>query len=144
MLVFDAAVHARPAAALRQEPIVLAGESFAMLVLVPADDVPPLNVTFEAASQALEQLPRMFLEPDGAWVWRGDDEAGSWQLDGQLQERGSRLHAVELKGTCPRTALDQLLACLGWPRTPVVFRLRNEGVYLDEGEFRRWAVGGGR
>lgn len=91
-----------------------------------------LPVSFEAASEALGRLPRMFVEPDGAWVWAGDD----WQLDGVLVDRGGRLLHVDVKGRCPAAEFDRLLGCLGWPAAALAFELVREGVRLGEGVFR--------
>jgi hypothetical protein len=94
--------------------------------------------TFEEVSVALAALPRMFVEPDGSFVWVASGEP-AWQLDGVLYDGAGRLWYVELKGRCPQEAFDRLLSALGWPATPVVFQLVREAISLDEGEFRGYA-----
>ena len=45
-----------------------------------------------------------------------------------------------MKGTCPPQRFDELLAALGWPQTQLVFQLTRQAVFLDEAEFRRFAL----
>ena len=93
--------------------------------------------TWEDAAAALELLPRMIFELDGSFVISGDDEAGRrWHVDGHLFDFAGRLHRLELHGECPSAAFDELLACVGWPRQPLMFEMVREGVTLDEPEFR--------
>ncbi len=67
-------------------------------------------------------------------------EERPWQLDGLLADRADRLLYVELKGTCPPEALDELLAAIGRPAEGFMFQLVREAVFLDEEEFRRYAA----
>jgi hypothetical protein len=100
----------------------------------------PLAATFDDVLAQLSRLPRLFIEPDGSFVWRGTDDDGQpWQLDGNLIDRGEVLDYVELKGTCPSERLDDVLRALGWPQNLIVFQLPRLGVFLIEEEFRRQA-----
>lgn len=112
-------IHARAADAARQ-PAVL------------------FKRTFEQACDALAQLPRMFVDPDGSFVWVSIGEP-PWQLDGVLYDGAGRLWYVELKGRCPEPEFNRLLAALGWPQTSLRFQLVREAVWLDEPAFRRHA-----
>ena len=97
----------------------------------------PLTVGFEVARERMEVLPRLFIEPDGSFVWRGMTKEGEkWQVDGNLIDRGDVLAYVELKGVCPSERLDELLRALGWPEAKVEFQLVRTGVVVEEGEFR--------
>ena len=99
-----------------------------------------LSATFDEALAALEQLDRLFIEPDGSFVWTGATaEGGAWQVDGNLIDRGDCLAFVELKGVCPEAQFDCLLSVLGWPWSGLAFQLQKRGVFLDEAEFRRLA-----
>lgn len=101
----------------------------------------PLAVTFDDATAKLGALSRMFIEPDGSFVWRGTTDAGqAWQIDGNLIDRGEVLDHVELKGTCPAERLDDILRALGWPATRVAFQLPRQGRFLTEEAFRRQAA----
>ncbi|QDT70920.1 hypothetical protein [Lacipirellula limnantheis] len=98
------------------------------------------SVAFEEAYDALAQLPRIDIEPDGFFVISGDLDGRRWQLNGHLYDFGDRLHRVELHGDCPPESLDAILACIGWPQTPLAFELVMEGVALDEAAFRQFAA----
>jgi hypothetical protein len=106
----------------------------------------PLAVTFDDALAALAALPRMFIEPDGSFVWRGADAGGTpsgniaWQLDGNLIDRGDVLAYVDLKGTCPLERLEEVLAAVGWLHSPLAFQLPRKGQFLTEEAFRRQAA----
>jgi hypothetical protein len=108
-------------------------------------------VSFEQASAALDTLDRLYLEPDGSFVWTGETESnspeaappGRWQLDGELYDRDGRLAYVVLKGNAPIEVLNQLLAALGCPPTCPSFQLVREGQTLDEAGFRAWLAAHG-
>lgn len=94
--------------------------------------------SFEQVSNALASLPRMFVEPDGAFVWVSTAEP-HWQVDGVLYDGAGRLWYVEIKGRCPEAEFNRLLASLGWPQTSLRFQLVQEAVWLDEQAFRQHA-----
>jgi hypothetical protein len=76
-----------------------------------------MDCSFEQAVQKLEGLPRLFVEPDGSFVWTGAADALShsghvWQLDGMLYDVGGRLNRVELRGSCPLQQWRQLCGCI--------------------------------
>lgn len=99
-----------------------------------------LPASFDAVLTQLSLLPRLFIEPDGSFVWRGGDtEEGEWQVDGNLIDRGDVLAYVELSGCCSRERFDELLQAVGWPEQALAFQLPRRGVFLDEAEFRRQA-----
>jgi hypothetical protein len=101
----------------------------------------PLAVSFDATTASLAALPRMFIEPDGSFVWVGTRPEGElWQVDGNLIDRGEVLAYVELKGCCPVERFDEFLRALGWPEAPLAFQLPRRGIYLAEDEFRRLAA----
>lgn len=93
--------------------------------------------SFEDVSDAFRELPRMFLEPDGSFVWVIEEDGQRYQLDGLLTDDGASLIHCELKGRCGQQILDELLSALGWPEQMVRFQLVQEGTYLTEAEFRK-------
>jgi hypothetical protein len=99
-----------------------------------------LPVSFEEVVAALQSLPRVDVEPDGFFVIAGETGPQHWLVSGHLFDYGGRLHRVELHGRCPQTTFDQLLSCFGWPATPLVFGLVEQGVLLAEADFRAWAT----
>lgn len=135
---FHATVHVRPLEAAPRPLFEIDGGSTQTLQLARLPDR-PFDLSFEDAAAALGKLDRLFLEPDGSFVWVSQAGELGWQLDGMLYDRAGHLLYVELKGTCDEQAFDRFLAAFGWPRTPVVFQLVRSAVFLDEAEFRRYA-----
>ena len=147
MYIFQITVHARPQAAAPAAAIELAGRSVAALEILREALAHPFGVSFETAVERLNAIDRLFIEPDGSFVWsspqnRETRETGAaprWQVDGNLFDRNGRLLFVDLKGSCPAEEFDRLLTALGWPETALVFQLVREALFLAEPEFRRWA-----
>lgn len=100
----------------------------------------PLAIGFDAALDRLAALERMYVEPDGSFVWTSRREGLSWQVDGNAAEREGRVLLVDLRGSCPPPELDRLLGALGWPEQALMFQLLRPAVFLDETTFRRHAV----
>jgi len=103
----------------------------------------PLTLGFDEAVERLARLPRMFVEPDGAFVWTSAAADRAWQVDGNLFERAGRVLLVDLKGSCPAADFDRLLTAFGWPDEALMVGLVRAGVFLDEPTFRRHATGRG-
>lgn len=100
----------------------------------------PLAVTFEHALDRLAQLPQMFIEPDGAFVWRPlPSVAERWQVDGNLFDRGESLFYVELKGSCPAAQFNQILMCLSTTPIEFAFEWVERGLLMNEATFRSMA-----
>ena len=144
---FHVNLFAVPSCTQTTMPLALRGRSLTQLTSstgLPLTYDVPLEVTWEAAAQRLEDLGRMIFEPDGSFVWSGVETGDRWQVDGHLFEfqfaGEPLLHRVELHGHCPADQFDQLLVCVGWPKTTLVFELVLDGVALDEANFRRWAA----
>ncbi|HEX4142730.1 MAG TPA: hypothetical protein VHY91_04195 [Pirellulales bacterium] len=141
MYHFHASIHARPDDCQPGPPFVDSGRSFATCTISPEWlGRSALARSFEEVSADLAQLQRMFIEPDGSFVWVSSHQEQSWQVDGNLYDHQERVRLVDVKGSCPRQRFDQLLRALGWPRTQLVFQLVRAAVFLDEAEFRRWAA----
>lgn len=138
MIAFEISVHARPAGT-QPGPDLIEGQG-RWPTLAPAPDSPAaLPVGGDECLQRLGSLPRLFVEPDGSFVWVGRSDAGAWQVDGQVHERDGRVLSVDLKGLCPGPEFDLLLAALGWPARPVMMQILRAGVFLDENAFREHA-----
>jgi hypothetical protein len=136
MYRFHVTIHVRPPEATAGAPVELDGRVYRTLRMPPEGTATPFPVSFENAAEVLAALPRLFLEPDGSFVWVADDLHRTWQVDGHLYDRAGQLLFAELKGACPAEAFDRLLGALGWPRAALVFQLVRQGIYLDEVEFR--------
>ncbi len=120
------------------EPIELEGQTILASRLEPSQLSCPLSISFDEALERLDALPRMFTEPDGSFVWVGQDGSESWQMDGQLHDGATGLMDVEVKGTADRQSFSQLLDCFGSPSDLLVFQLVRDGVFLDQKQFTRW------
>lgn len=139
MQPFHVTIHVRPNDIMHGEKIDLHGMSLKPLQMPSSFQGNPFPIGFEEVSAALQKLPRMFLEPDGSFVWVSAQGAlPAWQLDGVLYDRNDRLLFVDLKGTCPAGEFNLLFAALGWPGTALIFQLVREAVFLDEEAFRRF------
>jgi hypothetical protein len=114
------------------------------LALRPEQFSEPLPVSFDEALERLGQLARCYAEPDGSFVWTSPREGLRWQVDGNLYERDERVLLVDLKGSCPPTEFDQLLACFGVPPAAVVAQLVRSAVSIDEATLRQHALSRGR
>jgi hypothetical protein len=136
---FVAVVHARPEVVRAGPSLALRGAMSPTLDIAP-QELPSFERTFEEVAAELERLPRLYFEPDGSIVWVSSDPADPWQLDGMLYDRAGHVLHMELKGTCPAAALDQVLTTLGRPYQNVIFQLVREAVFLDGEAFRRYAA----
>jgi hypothetical protein len=137
---FQITIHARGRDVRPGSTCSIAGREFRVQEVPRAALAEPLGIRFEEAAERLEKLPRMYVEPDGSFVWVSSSEADrSWQLDGNLYDRAESLVFVDVSGTCPPGAFDEVLRCFGWPDTPLIFQLTRQALFLDETEFRRFA-----
>jgi hypothetical protein len=143
LLTFHATLHVRSREVSPGITLELRGTPLETLIVPPAALAEPFATSFEQAVAALQSLERMFVEPDGSFVWVSSaDTVGkqaAWQLDGNLFDRNGRLLMVDMKGSCAEADFDRLLAVLGWPATSLMFELTREAVFLDESHFRQYA-----
>ncbi len=93
-----------------------------------ADLYLPWEISFEQAVAALELLPGMFCEGDGAWIWH---PARDRQVEGVLFDRVERLAYVELKGNCAGDDIDRLAKALNPSGHALVVQLPREGALLS-------------
>lgn len=124
---FHVAWHRAPASCLPGG--VWQSPTGAVSTLAPAggDLAAPWALSFEEALDALARLERLYVEPDGSFVWRPEV---AQQVDGQLSDRAGRLILVELHGRCSGANIDRLAATLNPTHEPLAVQLIREGVYL--------------
>lgn len=103
-----------------------------------AQPIRSFELSFDETLQSLARIERVFSEPDGSFVCSSDPQ-GVWQVEGNLVEHDDHLLYVEAWGRCPPAVFDQLLNCVGWPATRIVFECVKEGVVLAEVDFRQFA-----
>jgi hypothetical protein len=138
MNTFHVAIHARPASVSVGEQIQANEHTIQTLAVPSAEQALLFDISFEQVSNSLEDAPRLFIEPDGSFVWVSADNPPLWQIDGHLWDRNGRLFALELRGYCPENELAFLLSTIGWPQTQIMFRVIEHAVFIDEAGFRRW------
>lgn len=132
-------LHARPPGEFPAEARVLDGHELAALAIPPQLLALPLPISFEEAYSALQSLPRMFIEPDGSWVWVSSDPEQPWQLDGMLYDRGGKLLYVELKGHAPEDVLAQVCEHFGCTPPDCVVQFVRHAVVVSLEEWWRWS-----
>jgi hypothetical protein len=121
--------------------IVLQGRVAASVVASPTGDLLPtadgnalpLPLTFDEAYANLARLPRLFIEPDGAFLWMGLDPSGRehWRLDGCLYDSGKQLQYVELKGHCPSSIWSDLTSALAATNANAMVQLVRSGRFVS-------------
>lgn len=135
---FHIRMRARPAAELLTRAVLLEGVPYRGVILPPDAQSVPMDASFEEAVAALETQPRLHVEPDGSFVWvSAEGERPVWQLDGVLYDREDRLVHVELKGTCPRDKLADLVAVFHRPDA-ILCEIVQQGVFLEQGQMWLW------
>lgn len=135
---FRISIHAKPASSRHGETIALSGTRYETFRLNAEQQMSPMAVSFEEVVDQLNRLPRMFVEPDGSFVWTGSEEVKMWQLDGCIYDRSGRVIYVDLAGRCPASQFDRLLAVFGWPETELLIQLSQQALFLSEQDFRRY------
>jgi hypothetical protein len=125
-------IHTRPPELVACEPIWIRGQLVTPWRVSPESLRLPMALSFEEAAERLRSLPRMFLEPDGSFVWVSSSQRQRWQVDGVLYDREGRLLFVDVKADCPAVVWRQFLKSLGAETTPLLFHLVHESVFLDE------------
>jgi hypothetical protein len=143
LYAFEAVLHRRPAEATAAGHHADDRGSWPILAVPRESLSQPLAIGFDEALERLARLPRMFVEPDGSFVWTSPATDRPWQVDGNLFERDGRVLLADLKGSCPAAEFDRLLEGFGWPDEPVMLGLVRAAVFLDETTFRRHAAARG-
>ena len=143
LLTFDISLHPRP-------PGTAPGDSYRddlglwPTLVVPRDAAgEPLMIGFDEALDRLAGLDRLYVEPDGSFVWVGPGGEGRWQVDGNAYERHGRVLNVDVKGQCPAADWERFLRAWGWPMADLIVQLVRAGVFVDEPTFRRRALARG-
>lgn len=145
LYAFEIALRARPDDAAAGREYVDEWGTWPTLEIPRESLAAPMAIGFDDAFERLAAIERMFAEPDGSFVWACSELAATpgqprWQVDGNAFDRDGRVMLVDLKGRCPASEFDRLLAAFGWPGQPVAMELVRPAVVLDEPTFRRHAT----
>ncbi len=91
--------------------------------------------SYECLAKRLSAVPRLFIEPDGSFVWVASaDPARS--ISGQITDDGQQVVALELRGRCQWEEMTLILRELGWPEAKLVFQLLPWAVLVKTACFR--------
>ena len=110
MYAFECSLHAPPDsdAPASGEPLTDSCGLWPTLLIAQDQLSTPLSIGFDDVLNQLGNLPRLYAEPDGSFVWTSPQENTRWQVNGNLYERNDRVLFVEIKGSCPASEFDQL------------------------------------
>ena len=141
MYAFECSLHALPDSEVRVSGETLTDSCGQWPTLLIAQDqlITPLPIVFDDVLNQLNTLPRLYAEPDGSFVWTSPQENIRWQVNGNLYERNDRVLFVELKGSCPASEFDQLLACFLQDEKACVVQLTRPAVFVTPEIFRAHA-----
>ncbi len=132
-------LHRRPAAVEDGDRITIDRCELATVMLSPPQQSEPFSISFETATQRFAELPRMFFEPDGSFVWVSANGAEpAWQLDGVVNDHADRVVSVEARGTCTPAQFEKMLGIFDWPETPFLIQLVQTAVFLEVAEYFRF------
>ena len=93
----------------------------------------PLRVSLESALANLEQLPRMFVELDGSFLWTGQSTGSAsrqWQLEGTIYDDGQVVRYIDLRGDCPLATWKTFLAAFDATLAAVTLHLVEDDVIV--------------
>ena len=141
MYAFECSLHALPDSEVLASGATLTDSCGQWPTLLIAQDqlITPLPIVFDDVLNQLNTLPRLYAEPDGSFVWTSPQENIRWQVNGNLYERNDRVLFVELKGSCPASEFDQLLACFLQDEKACVVQLTRPAVFVTPEIFRAHA-----
>jgi hypothetical protein len=147
---FDITLHARPSDVGAGDLHTDAWGTWPSLMVPRLALSAPMAIDFDTALEALAMIERLYVEPDGSFVWTSSRNAAAsgrgrawWQVDGNAFEKDGRVLLVDLKGSCPAPEFDRLLAAFGWPGQPLMMQVVRSATFLDEATFRRHALARG-
>ena len=138
MYAFECSLHALPDrdASASGEPLTDSYGQWLTLLIAQDQLSTPLPIGFDDVLKQLGNLPRLYADPDGSFVWTSPQENTRWQVNGNLYERNDRVLFVEIKGSCPAAEFDQLLAYFLQDEKACVVQLTRPAVFVTAKVFR--------
>ncbi len=82
-------------------------KNFHLLVQPPVGAM-GFGMTYESLADRLQQVARLYLEPDGCLVWVSSENP-DWKINGQITDDGHQVVVMEIRG---RASWDDLQAVL--------------------------------
>ena len=94
------------------------------------DRFAPLDATWEACLEKLAELPAMFCEPDGSFLWVTCDHPRR-QVEGVVYDAAGQVQYVECWGECDASQWRQLVSAVSGSSTVVSLRDRRSGELIE-------------
>ena len=141
MYAFECSLHAPPGSDAPEsgEPLTDQWGQWPTLLIAQDQLSTPLPIGFDDVLNQLGNLSRLYAEPDGSFVWTSPHDHARWQVNGNLYEKNDNILFVELKGFCPASEFDQLLACFLPDEKACVVQLTRSAVFVTVEVFRAHA-----
>jgi recombinational DNA repair protein RecR len=136
-LEFHVHIHASHSNASLQSRVKAIGD-LELPVLVGFSPTTQFSSTFEETAERLQDLPGLFLEPDGSFAWnqrQAHDREQLEHLEGTLYDRNERVEYCEVKGECSQRTMCRFLASLKGATEVTVIQFAHEGVFVEEQVF---------
>ena len=146
MYAFECSLHAPPGSDAPEfgEPLTDQWGQWPTLLIAQDQLSTPLPIGFDDVLNQLGNLSRLYAEPDGSFVWTSPHDHARWQVNGNLYEKNDNILFVELKGFCPASEFDQLLACFLPDEKACVVQLTRPAVFVTVEVFRTHAAARGQ
>jgi len=146
MYAFECSLHAPPGSDAPEsgEPLTDQWGQWPTLLIAQDQLSTPLPIGFDDVLNQLGNLSRLYAEPDGSFVWTSPHDHARWQVNGNLYEKNDNILFVELKGFCPASEFDQLLACFLLDEKACVVQLTRPAVFVTVEVFRTHAAARGQ
>lgn len=93
------------------------------------------GATYEDFAEQLSKVPRLYIEPDGSYVWVSSEDP-TRRVWGQITDDGQQVLYLELRGRCQWDDLAAIVGMIGWPETQLIFQLMPDAVLVEESQFR--------
>ena len=94
------------------------------------------GVDYETVSNQLVTIPRLFLEPDGSFVWVSSADPDH-RIDGQTTDDGRQLLYVELRGRCEWNQFANVIEHFGVSVSGLIFQLLPEALLIKASQLRQ-------
>lgn len=93
------------------------------------------GVDYETVAAQLAAIPRLYIEPDGSFVWVSSVDPDD-RIDGQTTDDGRQLLYVELRGRCEWSQFANVVEQFGVSTSDLIFQLLPEALLIKESQLR--------
>lgn len=142
----DFHVIARPLGSANLDPISNASwsgnaiEAWRVSTDSPVLGAQGFGVDYETVATQLAAIPRLYIEPDGSFVWVSSVDP-DYRIDGQTTDDGRQLLYVELRGRCDWKQFANVIEQFGVSTSDLIFQLLPEALLIKEPQLRQMFFG---